>query len=301
MRYWLLVMCMVSMVYSQGFKPYSQTNPNLNLDSVLTGVRHVLVLMGENYQKELDAGNRNGYRDIVKTYLQYLGFESIGVTSQEKTEILNSSQSACDYISVSCNWNILDSHCIVLLFFQTCNDDKFEFSSVNPISDVDTLTEEMLYNYLLGKWKQLYSKNRTRYIPKNRLKLPALPTNWTEASLKQYFTTSSIDSVEGIYERIKMSADDEESKYKIAVVKTDNLSYNILYLGGANRPDDWQEGEIKAVLYKSAIPNYYKVDWYRLDKELDKDVLLQRTNEGLLEFKFTSSKSSYLKTFPVKW
>lgn len=302
MRLLGLFCCLGIALFAQSYKPIHQSDPKLNLDTVLAGVKHIVTIESEEYQKSIDAGEEGIYQKAMRNYLDYLGFESIGITSREKQQIDNSIQSECDKLYFKVGWDFNDSSRIVLtLSFVTCTKEVFRFETIYSNPQINSQFAQKTINDFLSKWKQMYRRKPIKYDVKHRLSLPKLPTNWTEASLKQYFTTSSIDSVEGIYERIKMSAEDEESKYKIAVVKTDNLSYNILYLGGANCPDDWQEGEIKAVLFKSAIPNYYKVDWYRLDKKLDKDVLLQRTNEGLLEFKFTYDKSSYLKTFPVKW
>lgn len=306
MRLLVLFLCLGSTLLSQSFKPTYQTNPKLNLDTVLAGVKHVIVMASDNWQKEVDDSSRNEYADAVRKYLKLLGFESIGLSSIEKSKIISSIKSECDKIDFGVYWNFSDSNRILLqLVFTTCNGDDFVFEFTYVDWKVRVKSREGRFGDFLYRWKQMYQRNRIFYDVKHRLSLPKLPTNWTEKSLKEYFNGPQVDSLEGIYEKMKLDIKDTQAQYKIAVVKSDNLSYNVMYLSGANYPDDWQEGEIKAVLNKSAIPNYYKVDWYMGAKNLNKDVYLQRTPEGILEFIFPDSspafKSSYLKTYPVKW
>lgn len=305
MRLLVLFFAVGVTLFSQNYKPTFRSNPNLKLDSVLAGVKYVVVHASEEYQKKLDDGERKEYENAARSYLEFLGFESIGLTTKEKNIIFNSISSYCDVIRVGFYWEFPKDKIFLKLRFYTCNDDRFEFetSFLDKSSSFDT--NQQLFDVFLAKWKQLYRRDQKYYNVKHRLSLPKLPTNWTEKSLKEYFNGPQVDSLEGIYEKMRVNAEDAESKYKIAVIKTDNLSYNVIYLSGANHIDDWQEGEIKAVLYKAAIPNYYKVDWYMLDKKLNKEVYLQRTQDGILEFLFSysgpASKSSYLKTYPVKW
>lgn len=306
MRLIVLFLCLGATLLSQSYKPTYQSNQKLNLDTVLAGVKHVIVRESKEYQKQIDEGKRKEYGDALRKYLKFLGFESIGLTTKEKGNIIESVKSSCDIVYLNVYWDYTDSNRILLqLVFTTCNDDSFEFEFTYIGWGINRKSGEELFGDFLYRWKQMYQRKKAFYDVKHRLSLPKLPTNWTEKTLKEYFNGPQVDSLEGIYEKMRVNLEDTDPKYRIAVVKTDNLSYNVIYLAGANYPDDWKEGEIKAVLNKSAIPNYYKVDWYMSNKDLNKDVFLQRTPEGILEFLFTedgpSRKSSYLKTYPVKW
>lgn len=305
MRLLVLFLCLGATLLSQSYKPTYQSNPNLNLDTVLAGVRFIVFSTNEKNQKQVDEGEAKIFVEKVKIYSKFLGFDTVGFSTQEKENVNNLINSECDKIDLGVYLDHIDSSRSKLtLYFITCNNDYFEFETI--FSDWENMKdEEELCTNFLYRWKQMYQRNRIFYDVKHRLSLPKLPTNWTEKTLKEYFNRPQVDSLEGIYEKMRVNLEDKDPKYRIAVVKSDNLSYNVMYLSGANYTDDWQEGEIKAVLNKSAIPNYYKVDWYMGAKSLNKDVYLQRTPEGILEFIFTEDgparKSSYLKTYPVKW
>jgi hypothetical protein len=304
-RYLILLLCLNFFVYSQSYKPSYQSNPNLNLDSVLSGVKHVIYICGEEYQKRIDNGDDNESVNAVKDYLKFLGFTSVSITSEEKKYIYESLNSQCDYVYFTFWVEHTDLFFTLGISFYTCNNDKFEFEYSQPEVTFNYKTRQEKYDYFLSKWKQLYKRTRIYYDLNNRLSLPKLPTNWTEQSITEYLDGTNIDSLEGIYEEMQTQGNEDKTKYKVAIIKTNKLSYNVLYLSGAQNTDDWQVGEIKAILYKTAIPNFYTTHWFMSGKSRNTEVILERTPQGFLEFSFdgssTPSKSKYLKIYPINW
>lgn len=100
----------------------------------------------------------------------------------------------------------------------------------------------------------------------------AQKVKWTEAKLKEYWIANGADKIEGIYEDAAKSYDG--TKYKYGLIKTDSVNYKLIYLYGIGRDQAWQwnEGDFKALLLKTSIPDYYKVKWVGATKELTDDL-----------------------------
>lgn len=130
----------------------------------------------------------------------------------------------------------------------------------------------------------------------------------SESSIKEYWKSNGIDKIEGIYESTGSYIDREvpctneyghticystwrkyKAKYTLALVKLGG-EYKLIYLSGDLKgrekirgckcdgiyyypppKNQWSIGEIKARLYKTATPDFYKCDWYFYDKSLTTD------------------------------
>lgn len=290
-------------LFAQNYKPTSQTNPNLNLDSVLAGVKVVRVGFETELQKEIDNGEFEDLEESIKEYLNYLGFNRIAVTTKDKADLDRFFNSYCDEINFYCWWQNDGTNLKLAILFRTCTRDNFIFEISYPVQSNE------IYNgfadYMLKEWKQLYTRKKIYYNVNQRLSLPKLPTNWTEKSVMRYLDSADIDLIEGIYEIIKDGSEKRAGnvKYKIAVIKSDKTTYNVIYLSGASNSEDWAEGEIKAVLRKTAIPGNYKVQWYMANKFLDEDIHMDHDPKGILMFKIGTPPETnrYIKLYPIKW
>lgn len=159
---------------------------------------------------------------------------------------------------------------------------------------------------------------------------------WNEYSLKEHWKTNGIDGIEGIYESTGSYTDVEvpcrngygqtlcymtwrnyDVKYKLAVVKVSG-DYKLIYLSGspkgsekvggcncdgksyiASESNKWSSGEVKARLYKTATPDFYKCDWYMGDKSLNPDGYISFDNYAYFKLILSGSESMYLKLYPT--
>lgn len=96
-------------------------------------------------------------------------------------------------------------------------------------------------------------------------------TNWSELTLKSHWKQNGIDNIEGIYEGISSSGDG--TKYKFGVIK-DEDSYKIIYLSGKNTLNSnlWEEGQIKAILFKTATPYLFTARWLMQNNNINTDL-----------------------------
>lgn len=161
-------------------------------------------------------------------------------------------------------------------------------------------------------------------------------TFYSESSIKEYWKTNGMDKIEGIYESTGSYADIEvpctngygqtlcyvtwrtyETKYKVALVKWAG-EYKLIYLSGnpkgmekvggcncdgksyiAPESNPWRVGDVKARLYKTATPNFYKCDWYMGDKSLNPDGYLTFENYAYFTLFLSGKKVMYLKLYPT--
>ena len=163
---------------------------------------------------------------------------------------------------------------------------------------------------------------------------------YSESSLKEQWRINGMEKIEGIYESISSIYKDWEipcknvyggincymvwreleTKYKLALIKQEG-EYILTYLGGepngwekvvgscnctsetrigAPLKNEWQIGDVKARLYKTAIPNIYKSDYFVYhDKDiLPEDAYITFENEGAFTLQFEDKKYLYIKLFP---
>ncbi|WMI70258.1 S1C family serine protease [Mangrovimonas sp. YM274] len=118
-------------------------------------------------------------------------------------------------------------------------------------------------------------------------------TDWTKSNLKKHWAENGSEDIEGIYEKIGTSLE-----YELAVLKEQN-EYKIIYLSGASGTN-WNEGDIKATLIKTAQFGIFKADWFMLNKSYNKDIILsfdKATMSCLSEN--GRDKDMYLKIYPT--
>jgi S1-C subfamily serine protease len=282
---------------SKKYMPIKQSNDNLDFYNFISGISSVIILTEEKLEITLDNDEQfyRKYQKLIKNYLSGIGVKNIAVSVDEKNWIENNipfEKSAHLKITLDNTKNYISK---INMIFKSCNGDEFVFS-INS----DYYIDKEWDNLLLNKMKEMYW-HTVNYNPENSLKLKKEMTQWNLNSLKKYFSENSIDGLEGIYEKYGTGIIKNESKYRIALIK-ESENYNIIYLKGANKSNNWSEGELKGTISKSSIKDFYKVKWIMSDKSLNEDVYLTTTKYNFLEFDFLESefgfKTKYLKMYP---
>jgi S1-C subfamily serine protease len=137
------------------------------------------------------------------------------------------------------------------------------------------------------------------YIDSQYINKDIEKTNFTEVTLKKHWEENGIDYIEGIYETVNST---QNEKNTIAVKRENDNEYNIIYLKGASSvyKDRWQEGDLKAKIYKTANDNIYKVDWYMADKSLYTNLYIS-FEKGAMRIFFTeyNREEILLKLYPL--
>ncbi len=156
--------------------------------------------------------------------------------------------------------------------FISCNGDLYSFTSDKKFN-YGKLTD--IEKKLVEDWKSII-EFKGSYKEANRLKLPSNPTDWNKEKILKYYRDKGekLAPIEGIYERVRLSFEDiTGGKYTVGVIKNpDEDGFLIVYLSGAKNNLDWKNGEIKAVLQKTATSGFYSVHWISRDKSLYEDV-----------------------------
>ena len=118
-------------------------------------------------------------------------------------------------------------------------------------------------------------------------------TEWTEKKLKEYWSENGSQNIEGIYEKVGTTLE-----YELAVLKENN-EYKIIYLDGANGTN-WNEGDIKATLQKTATFGLFKANWFMLNKSFNNDIIITFENATMSFISETGrDKDIYIKTYPT--
>ncbi len=118
-------------------------------------------------------------------------------------------------------------------------------------------------------------------------------TEWTEEKLKEYWSVNGSKDIEGIYEKIGTTLE-----YELAVLKENN-EYKIIYLDGA-KGTSWNEGDIKAILQKTAQFGLFKANWFMLNKSFNNDIIITFKNATMSFIPENGrDKDIYIKTYPT--
>jgi S1-C subfamily serine protease len=124
-------------------------------------------------------------------------------------------------------------------------------------------------------------------------------TGLTEEILKNEWSKTGVDAIEGIYEKV---IGIQSAKYNLALKKISNTEYYLIYLSGALSQYTllWNEGDLKAKLYKTATENFYKVKWYMANKSIEEDIYIT-FEKGLMKTIWTENGNEelYLKLYPI--
>ena len=120
-------------------------------------------------------------------------------------------------------------------------------------------------------------------------------TKWTKEQVIAHWVKNDLDPIEGIYQNMGSGL-----KYELAIIKEAG-TYNVIYLSGASGTI-WKEGNLKAVLEKTAHFGVFKCDWYLVNGEVGEGKLVTIEN-GLLktnsETPSSNQVSTYLKVYPT--
>ena len=131
---------------------------------------------------------------------------------------------------------------------------------------------------------------------------PATTTQseWTELSLREYWSKNECLPIEGIYHFVSTSKKEWWGDYKHTLaVKKEGYQYNIIYLRGSN-PKIWKEGEIKATFIPTAQRGLYKVvAWHVESKIVNEDFYIKFTDGIMSVYEQSSTTNAeFLKLYP---
>lgn len=120
---------------------------------------------------------------------------------------------------------------------------------------------------------------------------PSVPNiGLNEVQIKQKIDSQN-DGIVGIYEGFS------DNKYKLACIK-DGDEYKLIYMGSQETLNQWQFGDLKAILRASATPGFFKVNWYMADKTVNADVYAMFEG-GSMKIVIDGDEDGYLKMYPT--
>lgn len=126
-------------------------------------------------------------------------------------------------------------------------------------------------------------------------------TDWTEDQLISHWESNGNDSIEGTYLFVQTNNKEwwGDRKHLVAIVKN-GRTYNMIYLKGS---DDkiWKEGDLKAVLSPTSVPNMYKATtWYMENKTENVDFFMSFDNQTMYVIENEHNvRSNFLKMYPT--
>jgi len=110
----------------------------------------------------------------------------------------------------------------------------------------------------------------------------------SEESLMNYFDTSKLNDIEGIYKR-------SNNNNTIAIKRFDGL-FKALVLKSDN--PHWKIGEVQMILEPTGSAKVYSCKYYSADKE-SSDLIISNNTPGLLEIKITNELDiQYIRMYP---
>ncbi|MCD4677477.1 MAG: serine protease [Desulfobacula sp.] len=272
-------------------RPNSQTNYRLDFNKYLSGVKYTQLILSERVTRYQDDDYISGFIDLpiygIVEYIEQMGFPP------SSTNIINS---LCDIVYIEVDFEFVYSRDFkyfrdISYTFITCNEDKIFFKSNESIAFDNFNTKNDFYNSFLN----CYKYKKPTYSIFNKLKLKRNPTKWTEYKLKDNWSKNGIGQYEGIYEESPHS--NNQTRYKVGLLKITE-GYCLIYLSGALYSEDWDEGEIKAILFPSATPNFFKAKWYMGNKSINNDYYIS-FDQGIMNFIDGESKKIYVKMYPT--
>lgn len=276
-------------------------SPKPTFENMLTGVKHATILRTVK-------SNINAYNPVFNALSQYLtqmGFEvDIEIINEELDKLPK--------------YKISSDNVVVLVFCDFTinpNNDTFDYSnfewvfkpSINPNytwSFYDKKATRVPIDkgvdgaqpYIYNVFRNMYQFKKPNYNPDYKIRLQKRQTCLTELKLKEYFQEKGIDEIEGIYESSNNSS--ENSKYRVGI-KNINGMYKLIYLSGANNPESWDEGEIKATLKPTATQLFYKADWIMSNKEINSDFYISFEKGLFTVIDPDKQKNIYVKLYPI--
>lgn len=111
-----------------------------------------------------------------------------------------------------------------------------------------------------------------------------------EEEVKPYIIQNS-DPICGLYEQIG------DEGLRLAVIKSNDNSYGILYCDDKNHFSWWHPGDWKAMLESSATPGAFKGTWLMANKRANNDCFVTFDGTGMSTF-ISGEESKFIKMFP---
>ena len=272
-----------------------QSRPDLSLKEYLRGIKYAFIELSEEEQQLVDEKG-SIMLDKFAHYLSDLGFEKVAMTTDEKEAILNTAPSLCDMTQVKLTMtympkpkNYFTDH---IVRYKTCRQDSFYFHSGKVL-----LNDNALLDNIYDIWRSFYS-HPIQYNELNRLRLPFYGTPWNETKAKQRFDQGNVDQLEGVYK--KFVSDSKRNKYRVAIIKDQRGTYDVVYLSGATNYIDWQEGELMGKISPTGSGTLSEVTWYRPDKTSDQELMSVLGSDNMLSLSHRGddTKVKYYKEYP---
>ncbi|HNL06155.1 MAG TPA: hypothetical protein PKH93_01200 [Chitinophagales bacterium] len=231
------------------------TDPNLDLPTFLSGVKYAFLVLAPNEQAEIDQNHHSVLLNNFANYLRSIGFAGVGISTAEKLQLLEQSESYCDIAYVKIDMQVSNKffthHSIDIT---TCVGSEFRYRNN------DTLYKDaFLIDKLFTVWKKM-QRDKVPYFETNRLRLPSYTTSWTLESIDNYLRkTVDLLPFEGMYELVADA--NINKKAKLALMSNATGGYDALYLTGAENFKDWELGEKIGELARTNVPNVFTTKW----------------------------------------
>jgi len=279
--------------YDERYLTSYQSNDHLDFYEFLSGINSVYIITSSEISPTLFNDQRfyEKYRNVLSNYFQRIGLKNTAISENEQYELEGTvpiNQTATVELKLDYTGSYLSK---VTLSYFSCNKDEFRFSK-NVNYYIDETWDTFLFNTLQAMFWHYVQFDSTKSY-----KINSISTGWNENKIIEYLNNNSESKLEGIYEKYGSS-----DQYKIALIKKNDL-YELIYLSGAKNKFDWHEGDLKGIVRKTAMNDFYKVEWVMSDKTTNKEVYLSTSEEYFLNFEFTDpsigTSSKYIKMLPV--
>lgn len=185
-----------------------------------------------------------------------------------------------------------DCHDLKIIFNVGLGHYKYIFT-IPKFSVIGNSFPDTLYKLL----RNSISQKVHHFNAHNAPTLLKIKTNFTESSLRKELLEKGADSYEGIYEDIASDNGKRANKYKLAVKNIDG-EICLIYLSGANLYDDWEEGEVKALLTPTASSGVFKASWISHDKYKDESAYISFKSDCFL-LNCDEGNTTFIKLFPI--
>lgn len=160
-------------------------------------------------------------------------------------------------------------------------------TAVNWVNDFQDNYNRSLKNIFkrFGNYQLSYNASKTPEI-----EFPEVEKlEETEESLKTYYTTNTIDEIEGIY---KSYQSDQLGYYMIGIKKYEN-EYKAIIIESDFK--HWQQGDVKAVFEPSSMKGFYSTTWFMGNKTPFETFALME-NPALLSVEFKDAQTGDKRT-----
>ncbi|MGB0929771.1 MAG: S1C family serine protease [Chitinophagales bacterium] len=256
---------------------------------MLSGIKYAVIQLTPTEEEKVEAGQYSVIEQLAG-YLRSVGFQKVVYKTKDKTQLLLSVPTYCDVVRVRFNMTLKEDYFEnIQLKFQNCRNEWILFTHKEKI-EKKKLTPQSLSQV----WEFFYNKSFS-YNIQNRLQLPSNPILTTKEKILDYLktNTSSLDSIEGIFEKVPRY-NYSEKKHVVAICKNPLGGYNIIYIEGASNYLDWKEGEWMGNIHFSAMKEVVKpIEWTTPDKILQSDGFIELRDENTILLSFKNHPNAY--------